>query len=44
MSEVTRRCFGECRKPGVNRKGYKPTMEGNFVVVHEFECDGKVKS
>lgn len=35
-------CLGECHRPG-NRGGYWPAMLGNFVIIHEKECDGMVR-
>jgi len=45
MSEEkpARKCLGHCRKPGVNKDGYWPRMEGQFVVVHEGDCTGVVR-
>ena len=39
----TRDCLGECHRPGVNKNGYWTTMVGNYVIVHEDECEGTAK-
>jgi hypothetical protein len=41
--ETTRDCLGECHRGGINKAGYWTTMVGNYVIVHEDECEGTVK-